>query len=301
MRQAVSRHPGILRKITVPICTRFLPRLKENRIHVHQRQSRSGATPRRGPRGGYLRLGPAPGVIPQLFGHVGPTANRSPAAGQGRRLRSGPRDVPGSASRLCSVSGSEGGGAGRLVAADPGQQSRQSGSALLRHEEARRALGAAAGRRAGSIVAGPRPRPGGSVQLSQPPSRSPGAGGPAGRCLGPTTGGLSRSARLTASGGPELSAGGSAHGADSGGRQEAVGAGPGPAAPRAGRWVMKPVENVRPESEQERGARSAERALGEISGAPRSALSALLPPSLSPSGPDDPCVIRALEEYLAAL
>ncbi len=51
MRQVVSRHLNILRKITVPICTRFLPRLKENRIHVHQRQSRSGATPGRGPRG----------------------------------------------------------------------------------------------------------------------------------------------------------------------------------------------------------------------------------------------------------
>src|SRR5712691_6879889 len=65
-----------------------------------------------------------------------------------------------------------------------------------------------------------------------------------------------------------------------------MGAGPGPAAPFSWRFPMKRVEDKLLESEPS-GEVNEERRTGG--------------PSLSPSGPDDPRVIRALEEYLAAL
>src|SRR5262249_39127596 len=98
--------------------------------------------------------------------------------------------------------------------------------------------------------------------------RPPRASRPPGRRPRPAARGLSRGHHPAPPGGPDLRAGGRAHGPVGGQRGQTVGAGPGPVAACPARGLMKQAESQSP-------------------------------PSAAP--PADERVIRAMHEYLAAL
>src|SRR5262245_61914251 len=166
-----------------------------------------------------------------------------------------------------------------MAAANPGRVARQSRAALLRYAAPRRAAGAGAGGTNGRVLAGPRPEPGGRVQHAEPAGRPSGTGGAAGRCPRPVVPGLSGGYYPASSRGADVPRSGAAHGPECGQRQEPLGPRPGPVATFAGSFRMSTTIDV-------------------PGGA--GALPVTVPKVAAPAA-DDPRLVRALEDYSAAL
>src|SRR5262249_28665738 len=137
----------------------------------------------------------------------------------------------------------------------------------------RRPAGEEPGRRPGALVAGAGLRPGGARAVAEPGGGAARAGRAAGRRPQGAAGRIRRGDRAAPPRRAAVRRGGGAHGAQRGQRGEALGAGAGAPAAEAGRRVMTESAN------------------GRV---------AVAPPDSAPSL-DDPRVVRAVREYLAAI